>query len=193
MEGALKLKEVSYIHAEAYPAAELKHGPLALISPETPTDNGGAATTSFLVKNLSTVAEVRARQGPVLADHPPWRHPARRGGRVRGSSLGARTRSDPAQHPATTAGLPRGPWARSRHRPTTKPGQVCDRRVSRHRVRHSRASALYSWVRLRVFTSDSIAVLVGPLHRGERRLPRGRRTAPQIASASSASFFCRRR
>ena len=37
MEGALKLKEVSYLHAEAYPAAELKHGPLALISPETPT------------------------------------------------------------------------------------------------------------------------------------------------------------
>ena len=37
LEGAQKLKEVSYIHAEAYPASELKHGPLALISPETPT------------------------------------------------------------------------------------------------------------------------------------------------------------
>ena len=36
-EGALKLKEVSYLHAEAYPASELKHGPLALISPQTPT------------------------------------------------------------------------------------------------------------------------------------------------------------
>src|SRR4030095_11395641 len=37
MEGALKLKEISYLHAEAYPASELKHGPLALISPDTPT------------------------------------------------------------------------------------------------------------------------------------------------------------
>ena len=37
LEGAQKLKEISYIHAEAYPASELKHGPLALISPETPT------------------------------------------------------------------------------------------------------------------------------------------------------------
>ena len=36
-EGALKLNEVSYLHAEAYPASELEHGPLALIAPETPT------------------------------------------------------------------------------------------------------------------------------------------------------------
>jgi glucosamine--fructose-6-phosphate aminotransferase (isomerizing) len=70
MEGALKLKEVSYIHAEAYPAAELKHGPLSLISQETPTIIL-APDDELLVKNLSTVAEVRARQGPVLAiTHP---------------------------------------------------------------------------------------------------------------------------
>src|SRR4029434_9209070 len=37
LEGALKLKEISYIHAEGYPAAEMKHGPIALISPETPS------------------------------------------------------------------------------------------------------------------------------------------------------------
>jgi glucosamine--fructose-6-phosphate aminotransferase (isomerizing) len=70
MEGALKLKEVSYLHAEAYPASELKHGPLALISPETPTlfilpDD------DLLSKNLSTIAEIRTRKGPVLAiTHP---------------------------------------------------------------------------------------------------------------------------
>jgi glutamine---fructose-6-phosphate transaminase (isomerizing) len=70
MEGALKLKEISYLHAEAYPASELKHGPLALISPDTPTlvllpDD------DLLAKQLSTIAEIRTRGGPVLAiTHP---------------------------------------------------------------------------------------------------------------------------
>lgn len=70
MEGALKLKEISYLHAEAYAASELKHGPLALISADTPTlivlpDD------DLLPKNLSTIAEVRTRGGPVVAiTHP---------------------------------------------------------------------------------------------------------------------------
>ncbi len=69
-EGALKLKEISYLHAEAYPASELKHGPLALISPETPTVVV-LPDDDLLAKNLSTVAEVRTRGGPVLAvTHP---------------------------------------------------------------------------------------------------------------------------
>jgi len=66
LEGAQKLKEIAYVHAEAYPASELKHGPLALICPETPT---------FVVvprdhlyeKSLSSLEEVRARRGPVIA------------------------------------------------------------------------------------------------------------------------------
>ena len=66
LEGALKLKEVSYIHAEAYPASELKHGPLALIAPETPT-LVVLPHDSLLEKNLSSVEEVKARKGPVLA------------------------------------------------------------------------------------------------------------------------------
>ncbi len=66
LEGAQKLKEISYIHAEAYPASELKHGPLALICPATPTliilpDN------ALLSKSLSTLHEVRARKAPVIA------------------------------------------------------------------------------------------------------------------------------
>ncbi len=66
LEGAQKLKEISYIHAEAYPASELKHGPLALICPDTPTliilpDN------ALLSKSLSTLHEVRARKAPVIA------------------------------------------------------------------------------------------------------------------------------
>jgi glucosamine--fructose-6-phosphate aminotransferase (isomerizing) len=66
MEGALKLKEISYIHAEAYPASELKHGPLALVTPSTPTFFV-LPNDDLLEKNLSTVQEIRARKGPVLA------------------------------------------------------------------------------------------------------------------------------
>ena len=70
MEGALKLKEVSYLHAEAYPASELKHGPLALISPETPTIVVVPRDDLF-AKNISTIEEIRARRGPVYAlTHP---------------------------------------------------------------------------------------------------------------------------
>jgi glucosamine--fructose-6-phosphate aminotransferase (isomerizing) len=66
LEGALKLKEISYIHAEAYPAGELKHGPIALIDERMPVvaicTNG--ATYEKMVSN---VEEVRARRGPVIA------------------------------------------------------------------------------------------------------------------------------
>src|SRR5262249_35201970 len=63
MEGALKLKEVSYLHAEAYPASELKHGPLALITRKTPTIVV-IPREELLAKNVSTVEEIRAREGP---------------------------------------------------------------------------------------------------------------------------------
>jgi glucosamine--fructose-6-phosphate aminotransferase (isomerizing) len=66
MEGALKLKEVSYLHAEAYSAAELKHGPLALISPETPTVVV-IPRDDLYRKNISTIEEIRARRGAVFA------------------------------------------------------------------------------------------------------------------------------
>jgi glutamine---fructose-6-phosphate transaminase (isomerizing) len=65
MEGSLKVKEVSYLHAEAYPAAELKHGPLALISPQVPSILVMPRDGVFS-KNVSTVEEIRARRGPVL-------------------------------------------------------------------------------------------------------------------------------
>jgi len=69
-EGALKLKEISYLHAEAYPASELKHGPLALISPETPTVVVMPRDDLF-AKNVSTIEEVRARSGPVYVVTQP--------------------------------------------------------------------------------------------------------------------------
>ncbi len=65
-EGAQKLKEISYIHAEAYASAELKHGPLALVSPEMPTV-AVVPDDDLFEKNTSTLAEIRARRGPVVA------------------------------------------------------------------------------------------------------------------------------
>jgi len=66
LEGALKLKEISYIHAEGYPAAEMKHGPIALVDVHTPS--------VFLVprgnvfdKVMSNMQEIKARGGPVIA------------------------------------------------------------------------------------------------------------------------------
>jgi glucosamine--fructose-6-phosphate aminotransferase (isomerizing) len=66
LEGALKLKEISYIHAEGYPAAEMKHGPIALVDDHTPS--------VFLLsrdpvydKVLANMEEIKARGGPVIA------------------------------------------------------------------------------------------------------------------------------
>ncbi|CAA6803582.1 MAG: Glucosamine--fructose-6-phosphate aminotransferase [isomerizing] (EC [uncultured Thiotrichaceae bacterium] len=69
LEGALKLKEISYIHAEAYPAGELKHGPLALVDAEMPII-AVAPNTSLLEKLKSNLEEVRSRGGElyVFAD-----------------------------------------------------------------------------------------------------------------------------
>ncbi len=65
MEGALKLKEISYIHAEAYPAGELKHGPLALIDAEMPVVTV-APNNSLLEKLKSNMQEVSARGGQLI-------------------------------------------------------------------------------------------------------------------------------
>jgi glutamine---fructose-6-phosphate transaminase (isomerizing) len=66
LEGALKLKEISYIHAEGYPAAEMKHGPIALVDEDTPSvfliPRGGVYD-----KVLSNLEEIKARGGPVIA------------------------------------------------------------------------------------------------------------------------------
>ncbi|HWD67015.1 MAG TPA: glutamine--fructose-6-phosphate transaminase (isomerizing), partial [Caulobacteraceae bacterium] len=65
MEGALKLKEVSYIHAEGYAAGEMKHGPIALVDQATPVIVL-APSDSYLDKTLSNISEVIARDGPVV-------------------------------------------------------------------------------------------------------------------------------
>ncbi len=66
LEGALKLKEVSYIHAEGYPAAEMKHGPIALIDENMPVVVL-APRDAVYAKTLSNIEEVRARHGRVIA------------------------------------------------------------------------------------------------------------------------------
>lgn len=66
LEGALKLKEISYIHAEGYPAAEMKHGPIALIDDELPVVII-ATKDSYYEKIVSNIQEVKARKGKVIA------------------------------------------------------------------------------------------------------------------------------
>jgi glucosamine--fructose-6-phosphate aminotransferase (isomerizing) len=66
LEGALKLKEISYIHAEGYPAAEMKHGPIALIDEEMPVVFIATKDKSY-EKVVSNIQEVRARKGRVIA------------------------------------------------------------------------------------------------------------------------------
>jgi glucosamine--fructose-6-phosphate aminotransferase (isomerizing) len=65
-EGAQKLKEISYVHAEAYQAGELKHGPLALIQPEMPSVVI-IPSDDLVAKNISTIEQIKARGGPVIA------------------------------------------------------------------------------------------------------------------------------
>jgi len=65
LEGALKLKEISYIHAEGYPAAEMKHGPIALISKDCPSVVL-APDDETLRKNISSIQEVKARKGEII-------------------------------------------------------------------------------------------------------------------------------
>jgi glucosamine--fructose-6-phosphate aminotransferase (isomerizing) len=65
-EGAQKLKEISYVHAEAYQAAELKHGPLALIDPKMPSVVV-VPRDELLAKNIGTIEQIKARGGPVIA------------------------------------------------------------------------------------------------------------------------------
>jgi len=73
LEGALKLKEISYIHAEGYPAGEMKHGPNALIDEKLPVvvlathDANDADSRQLYDKTLSNIQEVKAREGIVVA------------------------------------------------------------------------------------------------------------------------------
>ena len=66
LEGALKLKEISYIHAEGYPAAEMKHGPIALVDEHLPVVII-ATKDSYHEKVISNMQEIKARKGKIIA------------------------------------------------------------------------------------------------------------------------------
>jgi glucosamine--fructose-6-phosphate aminotransferase (isomerizing) len=66
LEGALKLKEISYIHAEGYPAAEMKHGPIALVDENLPVVFV-ATKDAYYQKVVSNIQEIKARKGKVIA------------------------------------------------------------------------------------------------------------------------------
>jgi glutamine---fructose-6-phosphate transaminase (isomerizing) len=66
LEGALKLKEISYVHAEGYPAGEMKHGPIALIDKNFPTF-AISVSDSVYDKMISSIEEIKVRKGPVIA------------------------------------------------------------------------------------------------------------------------------
>ena len=128
-EGAQKLKEISYVHAEAYQAGELKHGPLALIQPEMPSVVI-IPSDDLVAKNISTIEQIKARSGPVIAltsaDIPDGLADAT----DPGAAGRARARADPVQHPAADPRLPRRREARPRHRQAPQPGQERHGRVS---------------------------------------------------------------
>ena len=67
LEGALKLKEVSYVHAEGYPAGEMKHGPIALVDRNVAVVVLATRGEGMYTKTLSNIEEVRARGGRVIA------------------------------------------------------------------------------------------------------------------------------
>ena len=129
-EGAQKFKEISYRHAEAYQTSELKHGPLALISPDVPTV-AVVPEDELTDRNVGALHEIAARRGPLVVvthkgvdlgdvDGDPDRRTPQRAG----------ARPDPAHPAAAAVGLPRGPAPRSRHRQAPQPGQVGHGRVN---------------------------------------------------------------
>jgi glucosamine--fructose-6-phosphate aminotransferase (isomerizing) len=124
LEGALKLKEISYIHAEGYPAGEMKHGPIALIDEEMPVVMILQREKPFFEKTLSNLKEVEARGARllVITDAPE--------DRALGVTAEAVIRVPVvAQHSVAALGLPCGGHERNGCRPSKKPRQECNCRI----------------------------------------------------------------
>ena len=131
LEGALKLKEISYVHAEGYPAGELKHGPIALVEEGVPVV-AVATTCHVYPKMLSNIQEVRARGAEVIAvateGDEQIRELAQHVHRGPGDARAAVTRGRDGAVAAPR--LPRGPFAGIRRRPTTEPREERHGRVA---------------------------------------------------------------
>ena len=124
LEGALKLKEISYISTDAYAAGEMKHGPIALLDESTPVVTV-ATDSPVLEKVVSNMQEVRAR-GAHVDRHRQRGQPGHRRARRVGRAHPA-DRLDAAAaargHPAAAAGLPDRAPARAERRPAAQPRQ----------------------------------------------------------------------
>ena len=137
LEGALKLKEISYIHAEGYPAGEMKHGPNALIDENLPVvvlatqDESDPDSVTRYEKSVSNIQEVKARDGIVISIATEGDQLARAGFRLHhrvaaGAGIVGATAGD---YPFTVVGVSHRHSARMRRGPTEKPGEVGHRRV----------------------------------------------------------------
>ena len=109
LEGALKLKEVSYVHAEGYAAGELKHGPISLLDAEVPLV-AVATRSSLREKLISNVMEGRARDARVLAVATEGDEAiaALRGRHPVGPRHARGAQPDPGRHPAPAVRVPHG-------------------------------------------------------------------------------------
>ena len=131
LEGALKLKEISYIHAEGYPAAEMKHGPIALIDAEMPVVFVAPHDAVF-DKVVSNIQEVKARGGRVICITSQDGAGPRGDDRLRDPRPADDRHAvpDPDRHPAAAAGVLHRREARAERRSAAQPGEVGDGGVS---------------------------------------------------------------
>ena len=152
LEGALKLKEISYIHAEAYPAGELKHGPLALVDAEMPVV-AIAPNDALLEKLKSNLQEVRARGGElyVVADLDSHLQAATESTSSASPNMRASV-AGRACDSAAAARVSHGGAARHGRRQAAESGEERDGGVSR--VLSTCARALYLLVSLALCTSN---------------------------------------
>ena len=138
LEGALKLKEISYIHAEGYPAGEMKHGPNALIDENLPVvviatrDPNSELSKVRYEKTISNIKEVKARSGKVIAIATEGDEEIKEAADhviVRATRSG-RTVADSGDRSAAVAGVSHRRPPRLRRRSAAQSGQVGDGRVT---------------------------------------------------------------
>ncbi len=148
LEGALKLKELSYIHAEGYPAGEMKHGPIALIDPRFPVV-AVAGSGQDQAKLLSNLSEVRAREARVTLVTTDPETPA--------SAL-AVARAHPPRAPAPALGLSHGGAQGLGRGSAAQPCQERDRRMTRQAAKgtFSMTSEAGELVRLRKWLREEL-------------------------------------
>ena len=144
LEGALKLKEISYIHAEGYPAAEMKHGPIALIDENMPVVFIAPKDTVY-GKIVSNIEEVKARGGKVIAivNEKDVPRSACHGLLLRDPDDDQRVDAAAHDHPVAAVLVLRGGAPGMQRGPAAEPGQVSDGGVAGELITpHSAGKAL---------------------------------------------------